>query len=288
MSEKPYAIGSKLLPILLFAVGLSCIEKREIPRPPEETIVARINDHDLTKKEFELFLPEEYQGFLTTDEKEEYLDRWITTELLYQEALKQGLGSSEDIKIRTDQYKRELIADRLVQSVIEQRAVVSDEEVRRYYEEHEKEYTKEFRVSHILVNSREEADKIKDLLKRHSFAWVARRYSIDKHTRRGGDLGFLSKGNMIPEFERVVFNMKVGEVSDIIESEFGYHIIKLTDIRDARFKMGLEDVGEEIANKLMMIKREEVYDSLVQALKSRARVQVFDRIMAETYGDTLE
>jgi len=280
-------IGSLVLPILLSTSGKGCIEKREFPRPPEEKVVARVNGKDLTAKEFNLYLPRDYNDLLTSEEKREYLDRWVTTELLYEEALKSGLGSSEEIDIRTAQFKKELIADRLVQEIIAQRAVVTEQEVEDYYRKHEREYTKEFRVSHILVSTREKAEKVKELLKRHSFSWVARHYSTDKHARRNGDLGFLSKGNMIPEFEKVVFNMKVGEISDIIESEFGYHIIKLTDVRNARFKISLDDAREEITNMLMMKKRKAVYDSLVAALKAKAVVQILDRDLAPLVGDTL-
>ena len=119
---------------------------------------------------------------------------------------------------------------------------------------------------------------------------MANRHSMDKHTRPGGDLGFLSKGNMIPEFESIVFDMTVGEVSDVIESEFGYHIIKLTEVREARNKLRFEDVKEEITNKLLLEKREAVYDSLITVLRDRATIQIVDselKMIIEEEADTL-
>ncbi|MEJ2721372.1 MAG: peptidylprolyl isomerase, partial [bacterium] len=129
------------------------------------------------------------------------------------------------------------------------------------------------RVSHILVDTPEKAEEVKSLLGSKSFAYLVRKYSIDKHARAGGDLGYLSKGNMLPEFEDVVFKMKVGDVSDVVESEFGYHIIKVTDIRDAQYKLEFADVEQEMEHVLTMEKREAVYDSLIASLWAKADIE---------------
>ncbi|MDH3197303.1 MAG: peptidyl-prolyl cis-trans isomerase, partial [Candidatus Krumholzibacteria bacterium] len=197
----------------------------------------------------------------------------------------QGFGISRDIETRLEQYKKDLVADRFVQEVIKNRAVVTEQEVRAYYDARRAEYTREYRVSHILVNTLEEAEKAKEMLQQRTFSWVARRYSIDKHTGIGGDLGFLSKGNMIPEFEHVVFAMGVGDVSDIIESDFGYHIIKLMDVRDARDKLDYEDAAPEISRMLLLQKRNAIYDSLIEGLVSSAEIEVLDpelRLLVDT------
>jgi peptidyl-prolyl cis-trans isomerase C len=252
--------------------------------------VARVNDKTLYKDDFEAYLPGNYSGALTLGDKKMYLDRWITTELLYEAALQDGSAVTPEIELRLEQFKKDLIADQLVQGVIQERAVVTEAEVQEYYTEHEDEYTRELRVSHILVNSWEEADKVKELLKKNTFAWVARRHSIDKHTGVGGDLGFLSKGNMIPEFEEVVFDMKIGEVSDVIESELGYHFIKLTDAREARNKLSLEDVAEDISQILLLKKRAAVYDSLVATVRKGARIEILDpdlRLALELEADSM-
>jgi peptidyl-prolyl cis-trans isomerase C len=239
-----------------------------------------VDDATLTEREFAYFLPEEYRDVLTLEELQQYLDRWITTQLLYDEGMKSGLVVSSDIDARLEQYRKDLVADQLVQKVIQDRAVVSEREVRDFYDAHAREYLTEFRVSHILVNTLEDAQKVKEQIGKRSFAYLARRNSIDKHSGSGGDLGYLSKGNMIPEFESVVFDLEMGEVSDIIESEFGYHIIKIVDIRQARFQLQFEDVKDQIASDMMLKKRETVYDSLVTALRERADIRILDRTYA--------
>jgi len=81
---------------------------------------------------------------------------------------------------------------------------------------------------------------------------------------------------MIPEFEGVIYKMQVGEVSDVIETEFGYHIIKVTGIRDSQAQMEYADIAPEIADDLTLQKRQAVYDSLVAALRTRADIEYTD------------
>ena len=249
-------------------------------------ILVRVNDESLTEHEFAQVLPEDYHNALTSEELEQYLDRWVVTQLLYDEGMRSGLVNKSDIETRLEQYRKDLIADQLVQQVIRDQAVVTEEEVFAYYKAHERDYITEFRVSHILVNTLEDAEKVKAQIGQRSFTYLARKYSIDKHSGAGGDLGYLTKGGMILEFEDIVFDMALGEVSDIIESEFGYHIIKIIDIREARFKMLFDDAKGEIASRLMMEKRETVYDSLVASLREKADIQVMDRAYA--LGVTIE
>ena len=264
-------------PILLVSAATGC-ERRPVGGAGSDAgpAVARVNDRLLHQREFASMLPEDYPVVLTLEERKAYLDRWIATELLYEEAVKEKVGSSDEIEARLEQYKKDLVAEMLVQQVLKERAVVTDEEVRAYYEARIEEYTREYRVSHILTSTRENAEEVKELLKKQAFSWVASRRSIDRHTGGGGDLGFLSKGNMIAEFEAVVFKMQVDEISDIIESDFGYHIILLTDVREAQGRLEFEDAAEEISRTLLFEKRAAVYDSLITALREKAEIDVLD------------
>lgn len=288
---KTVLTGCLVPPVLSLLLSVAC-EHREVggqkegPNPP----LARVNGKPLFKNDFYAYLPEDYQRALTVEEKKEYLDHWITSEILYEAASKSGLGVSAEIESRLEQYKKDLVADQLVQKVIGDKAIVTDADVRAYYDAHEDEYTREFRVSHILVNTLEDAAEVKELLQKQTFSWVARRKSIDKHTGVGGDLGYLSKGNMLPEFEEVIFDMKVGEISDVIESELGYHFIQVSDAREARNKLSYEEVAEDISRILLLEKRSAVYDSLITTLVAGANIEILDPeflIAADEAPDTL-
>lgn len=285
-------LAAAIAGVLLVLGGLGGCERRPTGASADHSEgppVAKVNGQMIYQREFSTVLPQDWERVLTVEERKEYLDRWIQTELLYDKAVKSGLGVTPEIQARLEQYKRDLVADQLVQKVIKEKAVVSDAEARAYYQAHRNEYTREYRVSHILMNTLEDAEKAKEALKTKPFSWVERRYTIDRHTGPGGDLGFLSKGDMIPEFEKVVFKMKVGQVSDIIESEFGYHIIKLTDVRESRDKLEYEDVADDIARTLLLRKRAAVYDSLVTALFDTADIEILDpemRLVASSPPDS--
>jgi peptidyl-prolyl cis-trans isomerase C len=256
----------------------SACERRDVGHPAVDPgpIVARINGQPLYRTDLDAYLPEDEFALSTIEERRTYFDRWVATQLLYEEAARVGMGVSDEIARKVEQYKKDLIADRLVEQVLDERAIVSRSEVMRYYRNHKDEYNLEVRVSHILTNTIEEAQEAKEMLKTRPFSWVARKMSVDKHTGAGGDLGYLSKGNMLPEFEDVVFRMRRGEVSDIVESEFGYHIIKLTDVRTSLNELPFEQVAPDISRLLLIRKRSAVYDSLVTSLVERAKIEVID------------
>jgi hypothetical protein len=277
------AIGGFAPPIVLWAAllgaaaGMGC-ERRPVGKTGEDPgpVVARVNGQPLYRHDLDAYLPDETRGELTAEERKARFEQWVSTQLLYEEAQRSGLQMSRDIDWKLEQYRKDLVADRLVQEVLKERAIVSRDEALAYYRAHRDEFNLEVRVSHILATNLEDAEKARELLKTRPFSRVAREMSADRHTGAGGDLGYLSKGNMPAEFEKVVFGMRVGQVSDIIESEFGYHILKLTDIRAAASELPFETVAPEIARELLLRKREAVYDSLLSSLTARASIEVLD------------
>jgi peptidyl-prolyl cis-trans isomerase C len=261
----------------MMAVIAAC-ERRDVGHPSRDPgqVVARINGEPLYREELDAYVPGEDTGALSAEERKTQFDRWVARQLLYEEAARSGIGVSDEIDRKIEQYKKDLVADRLVEDVMKDRAIVTRDEALAYYRAHRDEYNLEVRVSHILSNTIDDAREAQQMLATRPFSWVARKMSVDRHTGAGGDLGYLSKGNMLPEFEDVVFKMRAGEVSDIIESEFGYHILKLTDVRAAANELPFETVAADISRQLLLRKRMAVYDSLVTALRSHARVEVID------------
>jgi parvulin-like peptidyl-prolyl isomerase len=180
------------------------------------------------------------------------------------------------VEARLKELEQQFLADYLVFSELRARTAVSEEEVRAYYAAHEREYLYEYRVKQILVATPEDAERAIGLLKTRSWDWVANRYSIDAGARRGGDLGYLTKGNMIPELEEIVFDLKPGDVSGVIKSDFGYHVFKLEDVREAAVPVGLDDVREQITTTLMLEKRKTAYREFIESLKAKADIKYKD------------
>ena len=93
-------------------------------------------------------------------------------------------------------------------------------------------FMKEVKASHILVKTRSEAEKLLGELKKGaSFSTLAQQHSECPSRKKGGDLGWFGRGKMVPEFEKAAFSLKKGELSDIVKTQFGYHIIKVTDTK---------------------------------------------------------
>ena len=241
-----------------------------------EGVVVCVGSDTLRKNELEDLLPHNTKLPPTLEEKREFVTRWVDTDVLYNEALKNGMQNDPRVKERIKELEKEFLADHFLSLALRERIRVSEDEIENYFKEHEREYMYEYRVSHVLVNTLEEAEKVKKLLKKRSFAWVANRYSIDPVARRGGDLGYLTKGNMIPEFEKVVFKMKPGQISDVVKSDFGYHIIKLVGMRKALAKVTLEDVRGQILNMLLVEKRKRTYERLMDSLRTVYGVKYYD------------
>ena len=264
-----------LLFIAVFSVG--CGEKEKELSPAEGgSKIVRVGNAVLTAETLENLLPEADRIPFTMDEKGLYVQRWIETEILYQEALRRGLKDDPRVRARLRSLEQGFLADHLTFIELRERTSVTEEEIKAYFDAHEREYLYEYRVRHILVGSLEEAEEVAGLLERNSFPWVANRHSIDPVARRGGDLGYLTKGNMIPEFEEVIFDMEPGEVSGIVKSDFGYHIIMLVGMRESLVEVQYADVREQIMNMLLIEKREKAFDEMTAALRSAADIEYYD------------
>lgn len=166
-------------------------------------------------------------------------------------------------------------------------AEVTDEEIQKYYDANvEKEFTdKKVRASHILFETKEnkeplsdeqKAEKLKlaeEVLERakngEDFAKLAEEYSADTvSAAEGGDLGYFAPGRMVPEFNDKAFSMEVGEISDIVETEFGYHIIYLTDKQEN--VLTLEQAKPSIVNTL----KQQKYEEKIQELRKSSKIIV--------------
>jgi peptidyl-prolyl cis-trans isomerase C len=270
--------ATTFLLLALVAIGGCGRGRREAGVPAEQKgEIVRVGNVALTGEDLDKLIPVEERIPPTIDEKKQFVRRWVDTEVLYQEALRRGLKNDRRVQVRLADLEEQFLADYLVFTELEKRTNVGEDEIEAYFAAHEREYMNEYRVSHILVNTPEEARQVQLLLKKKDFAWVADHYSVDPVAKRGGDLGYLTKGNMIPELEGIVFDMKPGDVSGIVKSDFGYHIFKLVDAREAMVAVGLDDVREQIMNTLLVDKRKKAYDTFLDSLKASASIKYRDK-----------
>lgn len=196
------------------------------------------------------------------------------TENDFNEALKRNNLSVNQLK---DSIKKQFMIDEVIQEAYDT-VSITDEEIEEYYEEHKSYFLQpeRIRISHILVEDKEEAQLILDQLKEGTvdFESIAREKSICPSAEKGGDLDYVYRGQMVTPFEEAAFNLKVGELSDIVETEFGYHIIKCFDIQEEK-QLSLEEKKEDIKNMLSYPKQNEAIEKLIARLKEEADIKIY-------------
>ena len=202
----------------------------------------------------------------------------------FQAALAQQKTTEAAFRVQLKSGKR---VDKLVEKAVAGVADPTEEEIQKHFEEHKGEYSVGERVlaQHILitpdgdtdVSKREAKTKIDSIRERvlggKDFADEAAAHSMCPSGKEGGSLGWFSRGMMVPEFDEAAFSMKDGDVSDVIETQFGYHIIYKTDHEDAR-EADFDDVREKIRDFIRHARRGEAVTAYVDELKAKAKIEV--------------
>ncbi|MBD3107438.1 peptidylprolyl isomerase [Bacillus sp. AGMB 02131] len=223
-----------------------------------------IVDTMITNKVIELEAKK--QGVKITDEAiEEELNEFIESyggKDSFNSALEYSGITLEDFKNDIEIY---LMTVELMSPDIE----VTEEEMEKYFEENKDDFAQaeEVRASHILVEDKETAQEVLEKINAgEDFAELAAEYSTDTSAKEGGDLGFFGTGKMVEAFEKAAWALDIDEVSDIVETEYGFHIIKVTDKQEAKEAV-YEDCKDEIKDVLTEEKMNANYSTWLEELK---------------------
>ncbi|NRG44705.1 peptidylprolyl isomerase [Bacillus sp. CRN 9] len=188
------------------------------------------------------------------EEMEAYMDTF-GGEDTFNEVLK---NSGVDVSI----IEKNIMTYLASKKILEPRIEITDEEIQTYFDENKDSFDKEEEVeaSHILVDDEKTAKEVvKKIEQDEDFAELAKEYSTDTASKdNGGELGFFAKGDMVKEFEEKAFGMENGDISEPVKTEYGYHIIKVTDKQEPK-KAELEEVKDEIKDILLESKLESEY-----------------------------
>jgi peptidyl-prolyl cis-trans isomerase C len=204
----------------------------------------------------------------------------------FQEALAQGRLSESDFERQT---AARLTVEKLVDEVVYERVAVTEEELQGYLDAHAAEFQEPEQVhaAQIVVKDVEDARRLRDELHGGAkFAAVARAHSLSADARLGGDLGWFPRGVMPPEFDKVAFSLEPGQISDVVTSEYGFHIFKLLDRRPARRKE-LAQVRREVERRLLRDKKEKAQAAYVHGLRDRAAIRINEVALAKVSGPRL-
>ncbi len=203
---------------------------------------------------------------------------WANSKALQSAAQKSGVENSEEYKQQLEAIKADLLGKVYLKQEIEKR--VSDNDIRNFYNQYKKDFKpqKEMRAHHILVDNEDTAEDIITKIKKgDDFNELAKKYSKEKNA----DLGYFTKDMMVPEFGEVAFKMKKGEYTkEPIKTKFGYHIIKVDDVRDSK-PVSYEDAKEQIRARLAQEKLPALLNEIVANAKIE-KYQLDGKLMPNT------
>lgn len=283
-------LGSLFLMLLLIQVKVFA---------QDEAVVAKIGDRKITVSDFKKvidYLDVERQKMLDTNPqlKETVLRQFIQSMVISDLAKQKGFDRIPEIKNQLQFFSDNFLANEYLKREIAQKITVSDDEVKQYYDSHKDEFkTQEMvKARHILViveNSASEDEKkkakdkaemyLKKIKDGEDFAKLAAEVSDDPGSKaKGGDLGFFPKGRMVKPFEDAAFALKPGETSGIVETQFGFHIIKAEDRKDSTVE-SFDVVKERIRQKLSQDRtRKELTDFIDKAMKD-SKTEIYPEVL---------
>lgn len=245
----------------------------------ENKVLAVVNGRNITQQDFNMLMQglgqQAAMQFSSPEGQKRLLEELVNQELFYADAVDTGMENEEAFKAELEQMKvtalKQYYMKKLLNSV-----KVEDKEADKYYNDNKDKFKmpESVKASHILVDSEEKAKEIlaeiKDGL---SFEEAAKNNSKCPSNAQGGDLGEFTRGRMVPEFEDAAFAMEVDEISEPVKTQFGYHIIKVTN-KTVEKTMSLEESKPKVIQYLTDVKRNELYLNKSSELKGKYEVKI--------------
>ncbi len=281
--KKPIVLTVSAL-ILAIAV-FGCAKKEDAGN----IVLARISNTVITSNDLKAKIakmPPYYQNVAAKNLKR-YIDDIIVETLCYEEGVRKGIDRDKEVKEVVNEAKKKIVMAKLIKNEVEDKIVITEAEMKKFYDEYKDQFkTPEmWRASHILVSDEKEAlTALDQLAKGAKFEDVAKEHSIDATANRGGDVGFFREGQLVPDFEKACIKLDVGQTSGIVQTQFGYHIIKLTDKKEPGVK-SYEEAKRAIEAELKKTKRQEIFKTFIAGLKSKYVVEVNEAALSPEAPD---
>ena len=238
-----------------------------------DKILAKVGALTVTEKEVDEFIAElgqRGQGYNTPDGRRAILEQIISSKLLLLDARHNLLETEPEFKAELAKLRENLLINYAGNKVISA-VKVSDEDVKKYYEDNIDRFKQGETVNadHILVESEEKALEILAKIESGevSFADAAKQHSTCPSGQRGGNLGDFGRGQMVPEFDKAVFELEVGEITKApVKTQFGYHLIKLNSKSESSV-IPYEQIAPQLSEMVLNEKRREAYERKINQLK---------------------
>jgi peptidyl-prolyl cis-trans isomerase C len=246
-----------------------------VAQAAEDKVVVVVNGHEIKTSEVEIAAEDiAFQlGDLPAKLRYPFLIEYLVERhLLAQAAVKQGIAESDEYKQRLAFYQAKALRDAYFNSTI--KPSVTEEEVKAAYDKEATniKVSERVRARHILVQTEKDAnDVLARLSKGEKFEDIAKQVSLDGSKDYGGDLGYFASEEMVPEFSKAAFNLKVGEISQPVKTDYGWHVIKVED----RKQGGAQPFDQVKAGIKAVLMRKKVQD-VVSELRKQAKIEIMD------------
>jgi peptidyl-prolyl cis-trans isomerase C len=266
---------------LLLAAALSAFVP--LAAQADDPVIARVNGVDIKQSDLDFAASEvgpRLGNYTPEDRKKVLLQYVIENELMAGAGEKDSLNNAANFPDRVKYHQRRALRDAYFDASI--RNAVSEEAAKKIYDEKigSLKPEQEVHARHILVATEAEAKEVAERLKKgEDFATVAKEKSKDTNAE-GGDLGFFARGQMLKPFEDAAFALDVGKISEPVQTQFGWHIIKVEEKRDQPAPT-FDQVKEAILSQLVQQKAQDV----VTGLRDAAKIEVVDPGLKKSMDD---
>lgn len=307
--------------LVFVLVLMGCPQQQKPSQDP--AVVATVNGEVIKRADFERLLAREAQamegnGPRTPEQVEPYktalLETLIERALLLQAAGAAGVTvTTEEVDRRvlalsseypagtfdealaksqtsraalTRSTREQLTIEKLLTQEVHARVAVTEVQISQYYEEHLADFQEPEQVhaQQIVVKGLDEAKRVQaQLWQGKKFQDLARRYSLSPDARVGGDLGFFARGTMPPAFDEVVFKLNIGGTSEVVSTEYGFHLFRVLEKKPARKREFIEVRGS-IEERLLQTLRAEAQKTYVAALRAKATIVINDESLVLVSG----
>ncbi len=236
--------------------------------------VATVNGKPISQKVYEMYLRQRQQQAGKAGQqvnREQVINELVNRELLYQDALKNGVDKDPNVQFAIEQMKRNILIQGNV-ARLSRKHPISDADVKKEYDHAVSSMSgKEYKARHILLKTEDEAKAvIKELDNGAVFSDVAKAKSIGPSGKEGGDLGWFKADQMVPGFAAAVQKLKKGEYTkQPVKTQFGWHVIKLEDTRKA-----VPPAYKDVSGQLKSMMRTRQLQEYVSKLRKQAKVDI--------------
>jgi peptidyl-prolyl cis-trans isomerase C len=267
-----------VIAVMLAAAACSKSEQSQQQQTSTDTspVLARVDG--MTIRESDIAMAEEELGnaaqAMTAEQKRDHVITYLVdVNLIAKAAEAKKIADSSDFNQRLAFFRKKLLMELLLQA--EGKGAVTDAAMREAYDEAVKQLgnEEEVRARHILVLKEDEAWAVLDELKKGGdFGELAKKHSKDPGSANGGDLGYFTKDQMVPEFADVAFKLGVGQMSGLVKTQFGWHIIKVEDKRSKKAPE-FDQVKDQI--EVFLVRKAQA--ELVAKLREGAKIERLDK-----------